>query len=249
MRNVSEFRITTRAACEWKPGDDPPRFFHTFRMEFDVAAPPGPPFVEQKRLYFMFTADELREALAGERTCVTDLMHVCKIDMGSLWMFFDTPCPAPSHGEFTTTYHRFEFTRDLRDELRAAIEQSERAWMRQPERSYGGRDDIDLDLSHRLPEWRTWHQGAGQAEFDTGGDALTADKLAYWRDRDEEFARCAERLLQIARNRTWKPEDVAVCKVRWHDYAGEFSFFVGGMSGGIINHGKNADKPDWSIHT
>lgn len=235
MKDVTAFKITTRATM--KDGA-PERFFHSWRMTF----------ADESQIWFCFLGDELRAALDGETTCVTDLSHVCKIDLGSLWTFFDVPCPAQGAGEFTTRYHRVELTHELRAELRAAIEQNERQWLRQPERDYGGRDDVELDVSYRLPEWRTWHQGAGKAEFDCGDDPLTADKLAFWLE-DESFARCADRLLAIARNQTYKPSDVGVCKLRWNENWQEFSFFVGGLHGGIINHGKGKDKADWSTHT
>lgn len=235
MKNVSEFRITVRPDSTSK---DAERFLHHWRLEFDDSV---------RSVSFMFVGDECRRALAGEIGAVADISHMCKIDLASLWTFFDVPCPTLGNGQFTTDYRRIEICREIREELRAAIEVAERQWRTQPENKYGDRDDVTIDLAHRLPEWRTWYQGAGKGEFDTGGDPLTADKLAFWME-DESFAQCAERLLAIARNKTTKPDDVGVCKISWRSNWEEFSFFVGGMSGGIINHG-NADKPDWSIHT
>lgn len=199
----------------------------------------------QRSLYLFCIGKTLPELLDGSRDIVSDLAHVCKVDMGSLWTFYDVNIGSAWHGEFKSKYTRLEIVTEIREYLLTAISDAEKTICEAPLDEYGHPRQVRLDFADELVQWRTWHQGAGQADFECR-NAETADALTRWR-KHPKFEEMAQRLLTIARNGTRKPEDRKLVPITYRGPR-EFNFVAGGMYGGLFNHGTD-EAPDWSIHT
>lgn len=204
---------------------------------------------------FYMSGQEFLALTAGEWVTMSDIGYLLRV-FGESWTFWNLDCPTGETGTASVPWRRLTVPRACLGRMREVGLQALADYDAQEPTSWGGRDNVRIDLHCALMEYSDHGQGSGKLQVDCSpecADALGMARRGATDASDDSWERCWEHISRIALNTTWAPTDVGVLRVGIErsmvdGKAPNFVWSAGSLYGGLINHGTD-DAPDWSLHT
>lgn len=216
-------------------------------------------------IWFVLTRSELFELVHGRTSTAEDGYNKLTVH-GDNWFFYKMECiPRAKSGDMAVPYCNATLPRTF---MKAVNRLCRKTWGLQGKgyatvldekgNTYNLPDRIYIDISqkHRDHMTRLYGQGQGRVEIDFG-DWKSEEIEAHWNkciaEGGQKFTDSVERLLTIAGNSTWGFHQTARLRVSKDDRSFYWAAYRPDgkqiMNGGLINHSKEDDGHDWSIHT
>lgn len=201
-------------------------------------------------LSFYMSKTDFEDLMLGRQSAAVDCSTHLSIPYGGCFLFTTFDLPHNARGVARVPYVQICLPPDVRRILVRAVR------MTMPRAQVDG-PRLEIPIPRALRErWdRQYGQGKGRIEV-----VMEEDTRAYLAEcleqpEDTRFRQCWEGVQNIARNSTWRWNETAHIQLHKYHRGGEFSWAVYNpkgsfiMNGGIIDHGKDGGKPDWSTHT
>lgn len=200
---------------------------------------------------FYFTRQEFTDIVMGRSSSACDIGHNLRA-FGDMWTFFDLDFPSKAEGVMQVPYVNLMVPKQAQLIM---LKAAKRVWAglkkNPPENRYDApRVSITLSQSWRDRMMRLYGVGKGKVQLDLRGvSELQLEKEC----QTESFKHAFERVKTIAQNSTrayFQTATLYISKDREDYYwiaRNPKGFTI--MNGGIVNHSKDGDAPDWSCHT
>lgn len=205
-------------------------------------------------LSFYMAETEFNGLFTGKLGACNDIGHNLRAS-GEHWTFFDLEFPRETRGVAQVPYVVVNFPHYVQKILHRAVRLALCQCDRDPEPERENRVVIEIPWSVRERWMRRYGNSKGQVQIDVSPSASEflrecATKAADL--NDTTFVRCMEHLDAIARNTTYKSDEVGVVKLSKDMDGFYFEIYTPKgrrtLNGGVINHGRDG-KVDWSLHT
>lgn len=196
--------------------------------------------------WFLLSTRDIGDVLSGRVQSVNDIAHNARV-FGDQWTFYDLDFPAKRSGEMTI---KFESVTIPRLFLRAVHKWALKVLPTLDDQHYEHRITLSKERRRRIVE--NLSRSTGEAVVDMN-ESATKLMEAWLKTEAGNLLERVEYLKVIAKNNTscrWEKATVHLSK-DWDGFYFDIRNSRGHrvMNGGIVNHAKDGERPNWSIHT
>lgn len=195
-----------------------------------------------KYLSFFMTYEEFTGLFSGKLGSVNDIGHNVRRN-GEMFTFYDLDFSTHTYGNMIVPFVVLDIPFHICSILLKRVDE-----MLSTCENGGERKDIDLSYEERKQWMDTYGQGKGEITIDISSSSTLEAYTERLMQGSESFYKNVEQLGNIARNTTYKSDDVGVVQLSkdWDGFYFRILTPEGKctMNGGIVLHGDT-----WSIHT